>query len=221
MKIETHAHTSEVSPCSHIPAQDLVRLYAQAGYDAIVITDHFNQNVVERFAGNDWIKNVDRYLLGYKKALIAGSEYGIRVFFGIETCLVGGDEDFLIYGANPRFLYMNPRLYQLSQREVYARVHACGALLYQAHPYRAPRCTAQNPDWLDGVEVYNAHPGHENHNDQALAFARRYGLRESAGTDCHEYEHVGRSGIILDDSVANEQELAAYLRDYAVQLIRP
>ncbi len=30
-KYETHAHTSEVSGCSNVEAQELVRLYAEAG----------------------------------------------------------------------------------------------------------------------------------------------------------------------------------------------
>lgn len=220
MKIETHCHTSEVSPCSHIPAADLVRLYAKAGYDALVVTDHFNQNVVERFAGRDGEKNVARYLLGYERALAAGREHGIAVFFGIETCLAGGHEDFLIYGVSPQFLYENPFLYELSQQEAYARVHAYGALFYQAHPYREPRCSPQNPAYLDGVEVFNAHPGHENHNDKALAFAAAHHLAQSAGSDCHEYEHVGRSGIVLPEAVRNGKELADYLRAQPAQLIR-
>ena len=40
MKIDVHVHTSEVSGCGQLPGAEMARLYKQAGYDAIVITDH-------------------------------------------------------------------------------------------------------------------------------------------------------------------------------------
>ena len=40
MKLDLHVHTSEVSGCGKVPAAEMVRLYHEAGYDAIVITDH-------------------------------------------------------------------------------------------------------------------------------------------------------------------------------------
>ena len=41
MKIDLHVHTSEISGCAHVTGEETVRLYAEAGYDAIVITNHF------------------------------------------------------------------------------------------------------------------------------------------------------------------------------------
>jgi hypothetical protein len=41
MKIEMHAHTSEASPCANVSATKIPALYQKAGYDAIVITDHY------------------------------------------------------------------------------------------------------------------------------------------------------------------------------------
>lgn len=38
---DLHVHTSNVSPCAHVQAEEVVRLYAQAGYTGIVITDHY------------------------------------------------------------------------------------------------------------------------------------------------------------------------------------
>ena len=37
-------HTfSETSPCAHINAARLVQMYEDAGYDAVVITDHYKE----------------------------------------------------------------------------------------------------------------------------------------------------------------------------------
>lgn len=40
-RYDLHVHTSEVSACGSIPAKEVVRLYHQAGYDGLVITDHY------------------------------------------------------------------------------------------------------------------------------------------------------------------------------------
>ena len=40
---DLHVHTSNVSPCAHVKAEEVVRLYAQAGYKGIVITDHYSE----------------------------------------------------------------------------------------------------------------------------------------------------------------------------------
>ena len=43
IKLEMHAHDCEVSQCAVITAKDLVDGYKDAGYDGIVITNHFDQ----------------------------------------------------------------------------------------------------------------------------------------------------------------------------------
>ena len=43
MKVEMHTHTSETSPCAHINAKDVLKLYKEAGYDTVVITDHYSK----------------------------------------------------------------------------------------------------------------------------------------------------------------------------------
>ena len=45
--------------------------------------------------------------------------------------------------------------------------------------------TVQNPELLDGMEVYNGHPGHNSNNDIAEIWASKYGLRKSSGSDFH------------------------------------
>ena len=45
--------------------------------------------------------------------------------------------------------------------------------------------------------MFNANPRHDSHNEQALAFALRHGLRQTAGSDTHMAEDVGRAGLWL------------------------
>ena len=45
MKIDLHVHTSEISLCGHLICQEVIELYRQTDYDAIVITNHFNSYI--------------------------------------------------------------------------------------------------------------------------------------------------------------------------------
>ena len=63
------------------------------------------------------------------------------------------------------------------------------------------------------MEVLNAHPRHDSHNDLALAYAQQHGLRMLCGSDAHQTMDAGRGGILAPDWVNNAEDLAAYLRD--------
>ena len=53
MKIEMHVHTSEGSSCAKAEAQEIVKAYGEAGYDAIVITNHFDPLLLQEFGETD------------------------------------------------------------------------------------------------------------------------------------------------------------------------
>ena len=64
-KIETHMHTSQGSACAVSTGEEMARAHKAAGYDAIIITDHF-------FGGNTtvprdlpWERRIDLYCAGY------------------------------------------------------------------------------------------------------------------------------------------------------------
>ena len=79
MKIDLHVHTSEISLCGHVSARDTVRLYKEAGYDAIVITNHFNADGIYHFAHQGRDDYFNAYYEGYELARQAGQEYGLTV----------------------------------------------------------------------------------------------------------------------------------------------
>jgi len=229
MKIEMHAHTAEVSPCARVNAKDVVTACKAYGYDAVVITDHFNNYILDSFSGNNKQK-VKRYLQGYEIAKEAGDKVGLTVLFGVEVCIPGGREDFLLYGITPDFLYHFPKLYLLSQEQLFNEAHAVNALVYQAHPCR-DYCHPLNPFLMDGAEVLNGNylhggtaPGNENNNDKALKWAMKYPhLLHVSGSDIHNLEDVGSGGIITPDSVTlnTTQDLADILKSKQFNLIVP
>ena len=225
MKIELHAHTSDTSHCGHVCAHDIVKTYAeQTDYDAIVITDHFNDYILERFGIEDDTERVKRYLAGYYRALEAGKKYNIKIFFGIEVCLnkeiyPGCRNDYLIYGATPDFIYQHPYLYQYTLPELYQICEDNHILLIQAHPNREG-CQPSNPDYLHGAEVYNGHIGHRNHNDITLPWAIENHLLQTAGSDFHDYNSLASAGIETQYDIANEKELADCIRKQELKILR-
>ncbi len=41
--LDMHMHTKETSSCGEVPAAEGVRLYKEAGYQGIMITDHYHK----------------------------------------------------------------------------------------------------------------------------------------------------------------------------------
>lgn len=218
MKIEMHAHTSEVSPCAKVPAEEMVKACAEAGYQGVVVTDHFNDYVLESFPGSARDR-VTRYLEGYQRAQEAGAKLGIQVILGMESCIAGGPEDFLVYGIGMDFFYQNPRFYQYSQEQAFKACQEYGALFFQAHPCRS-YCKPRDLHLLDGVEVFNGNPRHENNNRRARKWAEKYHLGIfTSGSDFHQLEDAGKGGIILPSDVHDSMELAAALKQGMAELI--
>jgi histidinol phosphatase-like PHP family hydrolase len=49
-KIELHAHSSESSRCGSVEAAELVEKYINAGYSALVLTDHYYARFFDKFS---------------------------------------------------------------------------------------------------------------------------------------------------------------------------
>ncbi|MFP3154217.1 PHP domain-containing protein [Lachnospiraceae bacterium ZAX-1] len=209
-KVETHAHTKGASPCAKVPVYETVKIYANAGYGALIITNHFNWDTVE---------SVPKYIDYFKRAKEAGDKLGIEVWFGIETCIAGGPDDFLLYGVDSDILYENPQMYKMTQKELFRECEQYHCLMYQAHPCRS-YCQPRDPFLIHGVEVYNANIAHEEHNDEALAWALKYNLLQSSGSDFHRPIDAAKGGILVPESIHSVHALANYMRVHEVTLIR-
>lgn len=219
--IDTHVHTSEVSPCGKMGARETVERYAAAGYGALVITDHYHAGYFGQFEGLRWEEQVARYLVGYRAARECGEALGVAVLLGAELrfSYTSSPNDYLVYGIDEAFLLEHPRLYDCPAAEVAGLLHERGGLLFQAHPYR-PGLTREHLEYLDGVEVYNGNPRHDSHNDRAAALAERFGLRAISGSDCHQAEDVARGGLRLDRPVTDNAAWIEVLRSGAFALMK-
>ena len=219
MKWETHSHTRQGSKCGWLDAAESVRMHLEAGYTGIVITDHYNNENLERFYGTP-LEQAQAWLSGWRAARAAGDREGLRVLFGLEARLQDCDNDYLIFGAEPGFVLENPRLNHLTLPELHALCARYGAVLVQAHPCRA-KCHPAPPEDLDGYEVLNANIRHENDNARTEALADACpGLIRLCGSDFHRPEDIGRGGILTERDIHTSAEMAACLRGGDFTLIR-
>ncbi|MFW5981754.1 MAG: PHP domain-containing protein [Halanaerobiaceae bacterium] len=218
-KIELHAHSSETSPCGMIKARELVLMYKEAGYQALVITDHYYDRFFELFAGLSWQEKMDKYLEGFKQAREMGEEIGFTVLLGIEITFQENTNDYLVFGLTEEILRENPELYKLSLKEFNKLMADEDILIYHAHPYREGRLPAP-VELIDGLEVYNGNPRHDSKNEQAYNFAKAHKLKMISGSDFHQAEDLARGGIISSKMVSNMSMLLNILKSDGYQLIR-
>ena len=212
MKLEMHAHDCEVSQCAVITAKDLVDGYKDAGYDGIVITNHFDQMTLD-ILGATPEEQWKAYMRGYELAKEEGERVGLTVILGMEVRLNCGPEDFLVYGATEEFIREHMDLCGCSQKELYEICQENGCVLVQAHPFREP-CKIQDPAYLDGVER-NFNSGHNNHNENLDAWLKepeRERLIVTRGSDCHSTQQIGLVDFVIDGEVKNSTELAQALK---------
>lgn len=213
--LETHAHTSEVSPCSHVDATTLVELYIEKGYSGVVITNHFCEGIFKE--NSSWEEKVEHFLSGWKIAKLAAIN-DFTVLLGMELRLKENYNEYLVYGIDEEFLFNNENLLNLSIKEFMALAKENGLIVFQAHPFRNG-VTIINPSLVDGIEVYNGNIRHDSRNDIAENWAQIYGLYKISGSDFHELYDVLRGGIITKEKITNNSELLNALRNH-VKLLK-
>ncbi|MDQ3822713.1 MAG: PHP domain-containing protein [Actinomycetota bacterium] len=89
----------------------------------------------------------------------------------------------------------------LSFTETIAAIREQGGLVYLPHPFDRlhaipdPATLHRHLPDIDVFEVYNARLLFEAYNDEALRFARKYGLTMGAGSDAHVLQGVGTGAL--------------------------
>lgn len=219
-KYDIHVHTSEVSKCGKVEAEKVVKLYKQAGYTGIVITDHYFDGFFNSLTCETWKEKVEAYLSGYKNALIVGQEVGLKVLLGMELRFEGSENDYLVFGIDEEFLKSNKELYKLGLEKVKKLLEEKGMLIFQAHPYRG-EMKPEKPELLDGIEVFNGNPRSNSKNHLAYAFAKDNNMRMISGSDFHQPQDLAGGGIILSDIANTSKELVEAIKGEKIKSILP
>lgn len=211
MKIDLHIHTTGFSNCGKLSIEEIVPLYSRAGYDCIVITNHFSTTSRKWFqenVGGDFCKS---YFDTIKKGAELGEKLGLLVLGGFELRFDENSNDYLVYGMTEEMCRDCGKIFAMTPEEYGLFAKENGILFYQAHPFRN-KITVVNPECLFGMEILNTHPRHDSRNDIASLWAEKYHLHKIAGSDCHQIQDVGTSFISTDQPVKNMGDLLHILK---------
>jgi len=195
-KTETHLHTAETSPCGKVGAGELIKLYAEAGYKTVFVSDHLKKKTLEIMGDIPWEEKTEKFMAGYKAALAAGEKYGVNVIFSAELMLTENSNHYLLYNIKKEFLDKRHDIFDMPITEFYKYAKENGVTVVQAHPYRDGSTVPAPADSVDALEVLNSNPRHDNYSEKAVAFATENALPMTAGSDTHRYEDVARSGVM-------------------------
>ena len=208
-KTELHAHTSEVSPCGHVTAPEVANRFIAQGYTSLVITNHYCDYVIDPLKGT-WREKMDYYLHPYHLMREHAGDR-LNIILGCELRFEGSINDYLIYGITEDFLRENPELHKMSLRSFSELAHENEMLVVQAHPFRNGMVVV-NPEYLDGMETFNGTPTYDGRNLIADAWAKRYNLLRTSGSDFHNPDQYGTGGIITNAAIRTGEELIAVLK---------
>lgn len=186
--LEMHLHTSNASACASVSAGDMARMYKTAGYDGVIVTDHFltGNTCVNREL--PWEEQVDVFFKGFEEAYEVGKEIGLRVFEGLEYSDHG--TDFIVLGLDRDWIKNNRKMIYMQPEEFLPLFREAGAFIIQAHPYRVAhyvREVRQYPDNVDALEVINLGNVEDEWNKQAFELASSRNIPMTAGSDCHHF----------------------------------
>lgn len=222
-KTETHIHTADVSRCGQVSASEIAKIYADAGFDTIFIADHINGGNFGKWTELSWEEKVDKHMTGYLAAREAGERLGITVLYCAEIAFAhqpGGVNDYLIYGFDRDFLIGLEPYYGGTIEKFYPYAKEHGVLVIQAHPYRESGCVPK-ADFVDGIEVCNAHPRHINNNDKALALAKERGLLMTAGSDFHQLGDSARAYVLTEEPIRCVEDYIRVIKEGSATLVGP
>lgn len=213
---ETHMHTSQSSRCGRVDAATMIKAYYQAGYQGVVITDHFVNGYSAASRTAPWDQRMDTVFSGFRAAKLAGDSLGMVVLAGIEYYWEGAD--FITLGLPLSFYYDQSDLCAISIEEYARRVHAAGGFLSQAHPYREASYingpVEKRCDLVDAIETINgSHAASEQiWNDKALMLSVQHHLLQTAGSDAHTLYSAATAALSFQTPPATEDEFLHALR---------
>lgn len=213
-RFELHCHTAEVSYCASCPAEQSVALLKSDGYDGVAITNHYYRDWFTTKQGS-WKEKSDAWLTGYRLAKEAGEEMGLAVVLGVE---LGFDccpnNHFLSFGMEESFFEQYPNLYEMTPADYWQLANRLHLYFGQAHPLRGDNfCHPEDPSILHGMEFYNGHGEHGNHNKQVYELVKQNGLVGTVGSDFHHPYQLGTTAMLFPVLPQTSAELASLLRN--------
>ncbi len=208
-KTETHLHTYPVSSCAKLSPVEQVRLFKEAGYDTIIVSDHFSPHHFKKLGEHlTFAEKVDKLCDAYLEAKAEGDKIGLTVLFSVELSF--HKNHYLLYGVTREMLKLREDIFDIDIDELYAHLKAHGVTIIQAHSHRAEKCVP-HPHHVDGFEI-NCCLRKENYNERTMQVAKEYGLPLTIGSDCHRPEDVGVSATLSEEKIESIEQYLELMR---------
>jgi predicted metal-dependent phosphoesterase TrpH len=201
-------------------AADMMKMYAEKGYTTVFVSDHFSQGFFKHYPEQTWAEQVHTFFRGYRAAKEAGDKLGLIVLPAAEIGFNGSPNHYLIYGASEEFLAGLPEILNYSVEEFYEIAKANDILLINAHPYRDNPDNKPTPHCVDGIEIFNSNPGHDDHSDMAYRLALDNGLFMTAGSDTHQLQDVGGTAVLSETPIRTPEDYVKPIRSGKAKIMR-
>ena len=218
-KTELHCHSKDISQCARVSYEEIIDKFTEAGYKTVVLANHFNTGTKDAHGAATWDEWIDKYVSGYK-GLKECAHGKLNVLLGMELRLDENCNEYLVFGVTEEFLRKYDNMLQLNAEGFHKIAEENGCLFVQAHPFRNGM-TVINPKHLDGVEVFNGHFGHDARNEIANAWADKFGLIKTSGTDFHYITSPANGGIITEEEITSMEQLVEILKsgNYTLNMV--
>ena len=171
---DLHMHTRWSHDCS-VPVPELLDHAAAEGLGAIAVTDH---------------------------NAFSGAQEAVRLARGRDLVVIPGEEVKTKGQGEVIGLFLRQEIPRgMSFGDTLVAIREQGGLVYLPHPFDRrhaipdPKTLHRHLAEIDVFEVYNARLLLETYNDEALRFARKYGLLAGAGSDAHVLQGVGTGAL--------------------------
>ena len=73
---------------------------------------------------------------------------------------------------------------------------------------------------MDGFEVINSNPRHENYDEQVLALAKEHDLLMSAGSDAHRTEDIAGAAVLSPYEIKTTEDYLNLLKSGEAKLMK-
>ncbi len=180
---ELHAHTKPVSNCGQFTSDEVVNTYLTTSTNTLTLTNHLSD--YHLLHGNTPTEIAEYYLSDYYKAKKAAEGTGLYVALGVEIRFSGTHNDYLVYGVSPEDIEKMVPYISTDISTFYREFKNDKNIILHAHPFR-DGMESTPIGYVDGIESFNTHPGHNARIAIACRFAKEHDLTVCGGSDYHE-----------------------------------
>jgi predicted metal-dependent phosphoesterase TrpH len=175
IKIDLHVHTDHSSDSKASP-KSVVKRAIELGFDAIAVTDH---NTVSGAL------EAEKHARKTQLLVIPGQEVRAK------------EGEVIVLGVRETIPNRMPVLDTMKQ------ARKMGGFVIVPHPFDTMRkglgrTSESCLKYIDAVEVFNSRTMFSFFNNRALAFAEKYNLPMTVGSDSHFLEEMGKSYMLLE-----------------------